>query len=116
MFCPVSEHILRTRIKTHLGYASIRAVYAPTNPTTDNEVTVSDEFYKHLQATLTVVPTRDMVLLKKVVRLGCISEGCLCGSHQLKVLIHQMFRQLTAAEMSGESKPLVGEFRKENPL
>ena len=28
------------------------------------------------------------VLLKKLVQLGCISNGFLCGSHQPKVLIH----------------------------
>ena len=30
---------------------------------------------------------RTYILLKKLVRLGCISEGFLCGSHQPKVLI-----------------------------
>ena len=40
-------------------------------------------------------------LLKKLVQLGCISEGFLCGSHQPKVLIHQTFQQLTAAFISG---------------
>ena len=44
-------------------YASIIAVYAPTNPTSANEETVSDEFYKQLQSTLAVVPTRDMVII-----------------------------------------------------
>ena len=61
MFHPVSEHILRTKIKTHFGHTSIIAVYAPTKPTTTNEVMVSDEFYQQLHATLAVIPTRDMV-------------------------------------------------------
>ena len=59
----MSERILRTRIKTHFGYASIIAIYAPTNPTSANGETVSDEFYKQLQSTLAAVPTRDMVII-----------------------------------------------------
>ena len=41
------------------------------------------------------------VLLKKLVQLGCISEGFLCGSHQPKVLTHKTFWQLTTAFISG---------------
>ena len=59
----MSERILRTRIKTHFGYASIIAFYAPNNSTNANEETVSDEFYEQLQSTLSVVPTRDMVII-----------------------------------------------------
>lgn len=59
---PVSECILRTRIKTHFGHVSIIAVYAPTNPITVSEAIASDEFHQQLQATLVVVPTRDMVI------------------------------------------------------
>ena len=40
-------------------------------------------------------------MLKKLGRLGCISEGFVPGSHQPKVLIHQTFQQLTAAFISG---------------
>ena len=61
VFHPVSEHILRTKIKTPFGHTSIIAVYAPTKPTTANEVTVLDESYQQLHATLAVIPTRDMV-------------------------------------------------------
>ena len=61
VFHPVSEHILRTKIKTPFGHTSIIAVYAPTKPTTANEVTILDESYQQLHATLAVIPTRDMV-------------------------------------------------------
>ena len=44
---------------------------------------------------------RMLHLLKKIVRLGCIAEGFLRGSHQPKVLIHQTLRKLTAAFISG---------------
>ena len=43
------------------------------------------------------------ILLKKLVWLGCISEGFLCGSHQPKVLIHKSFRQLTAPFISSST-------------
>ena len=63
VFHPVSVHILRIRIKTHFGHASIITVYTPTNPTTPNDVTVSDAFYQQLQTTLAAVPMCDMVIL-----------------------------------------------------
>ena len=63
VFHPVSERILRIRIKTHFGHASIIAVYAPTNPTTPSDATVSDAFYQQLQTTLAAVPVRDMVII-----------------------------------------------------
>ena len=37
------------------------------------------------------------ILLKKLVQLGCISEGFRRRSHQPKVLIHQTFQQLTTS-------------------
>lgn len=65
VFHPVSERILRIQIKTHFGHASIIAVFAPTNPITPCEATVSDAFYN----TLAVVPMRDMVII-----MGDINE------------------------------------------
>ena len=33
VFIPVSERIIRIRVKTHFGFATIIAIYAPVNPT-----------------------------------------------------------------------------------
>lgn len=49
VFHPVSLRIFKICIKTHFGHASIIAVYAPTNPTTPNDTTVSQAFHNTKQ-------------------------------------------------------------------
>ena len=65
MFLPISEHIIRIRVKTHLGYATIIAVYAPVNPPngTSEARAPSDAFYEQLHSTLASAPSRDMTLI-----------------------------------------------------
>ena len=61
VFNPVSDRLLRVRLKLHTGFVSIIAVYAPTNePTNQGE---SMEFYQVLQEVTRQVPVRDMVLV-----------------------------------------------------
>ena len=48
-----------------------------------------------------ILLVKSISFLKKLVRLGCITEGLLHGSRQQKVLIHQTFWQLIAAFISG---------------
>ena len=58
-FDPVSERILRVRLKLHTGYLSLIAVYAPTN----DDQAESDQFYQDLQTIILKVPKRDMLLV-----------------------------------------------------
>ena len=55
---PVSERMLRLRLKSHTGYLSLIAVYAPTNE--PKSVTESDAFYEELQECVRQVPRGDM--------------------------------------------------------
>lgn len=54
VFLPVSERIIRTQVKVHLGYATIIAVYAPVNPSniTSDARAASEAFYHQFHATL----------------------------------------------------------------
>ena len=65
VFLPVSERIIRIRMKTHLGFATIVAVYAPVNPTnaTSDARAPSDAFYDALHSTLSSAPSRDMTII-----------------------------------------------------
>ena len=58
---PVSERILRLRMKSHTGYMSLIAVYAPTNEPKSAEK--SDVFYEELQECVRQVPRGDMLLI-----------------------------------------------------
>ena len=53
VFLPVSEHIIRIRMKTHLGFATIVVVYAPVNPinATSDARAPSDAFHDALHST-----------------------------------------------------------------
>ena len=65
IFQPISERIIKIRLKTHLAYATIIAVYAPINPVSANaEANVqSDSFYEQLQACLADVSPKDMIII-----------------------------------------------------
>ena len=60
-FVPVSERILRTRLKSHTGFLSLIAVYAPTNEHGNEADTES--FYHSLQAEIASVAKQDMLLV-----------------------------------------------------
>ena len=61
-FDVVSERIISSRVKVHFGFATIIAVYAPTNISQEASTT-SDSFYDQLQATVASVPDCDMVII-----------------------------------------------------
>ena len=65
VFVAVSERIAKIRVKLHFSYATIIAVYAPTNPTssTSEAVAPSIEFYNQLQSTIASVPRKDMIIV-----------------------------------------------------
>ena len=65
VFIPVSERIIRMCMKTHLGFATIVAVYTPVNPinATSNAQAPSDAFYDALHSTLSPAPNRDMTII-----------------------------------------------------
>ena len=65
VFQAVSECIFRIRVKTHYSFATIIAVYAPTNlvNATAEARASSDVFYDQLQATLAAVPSRDLLIV-----------------------------------------------------
>ena len=59
----MSERIARIRVKLHLSFATIIAVYAPTNPTssTSKAMSPSMEFHSLLQSVIVSVPCKDML-------------------------------------------------------
>ena len=72
VFIPVSERIIRIRVKTHFGFATIIAIYAPVNPTntTFDARAPSDAFYASLHSALSSAPSRDMTIV-----LGDFNQG-----------------------------------------
>ena len=65
VFHSVSPRILRTRIKLHMGYATVTAAYAPTKPkmSTTEAATEAEVFYTLLQATVSNTPKKDRVII-----------------------------------------------------
>ena len=65
VFQPVSECILRIRLKCHFSFMSVVSVYAPTNPSsaTSEAVSASEAFYDQLQSTLSSVPSSDLLVI-----------------------------------------------------
>ena len=65
VFIPVSKRIIRIRVKTHFGFATIIAIYAPVNPTntTFDARAPSDAFYASLHSALSSAPSRDMTII-----------------------------------------------------
>ena len=65
VFHPVSDRIIRIRLKCHLSYVTVVAIYAPTNPSsgTTQAAAPSDTFYDQLQSVVSDVPPRDMLLV-----------------------------------------------------
>ena len=65
VFRPVSPQILRTCIKLHMRYATVIAVYAPTEPkmTTTEAATEAEAFYTLLQATISNAPKKDRAII-----------------------------------------------------
>ena len=65
VFQPVSERILRLRLKCHMSYMTVVAVYAPTNPTnsTSDAVGDSEAFYDQLQSSLSSIPSSDLLVI-----------------------------------------------------
>ena len=60
-FTPVSERMLKIWFKSHFGYVSVIAVYAPTNEAGNEEET--KKFYQALQDCVRKTPRRDMLLV-----------------------------------------------------
>ena len=62
VFLPVSERIIRIRVKTQFGFATIIAVYALVNPTnaTSDAQAPSDAIYDSLHSTLLFAPSHDL--------------------------------------------------------
>ena len=65
VFQPVSERILKIRLKCHLSYMTVLSIYAPTNPSnpTSEAALPSEAFYDQLQSTLSSVPSSDMLVI-----------------------------------------------------
>ena len=61
VFFPVSDRLLRVRLKIHTGFVSIIAVYAPTNE--PGCVEESEKFYQLLQECVDEVPKHDMLIV-----------------------------------------------------
>ena len=61
----VSPRILRTCIKLYMGYATVIAAYAPTEPKiiTTEAATEAQAFYTLLQATVSNAPKKDRVII-----------------------------------------------------
>ena len=70
-FDPITERLLRIRLKMHSGHVSMIAVYTPTNEEGKEEKT--EKFYAELQKVLCDVFKWDMVLIMGDfnVRVGC---------------------------------------------
>ena len=62
---PVNDRIMHIRLKLHLSYATVIAVYAPTNPvsSTSESNQPSEDFYYDLHSVLATIPPTDMIVI-----------------------------------------------------
>ena len=65
VFQPVSERILRLRLKCHMSYMAVVAVYVPTKPPNSTSVAVGpfEAFYDQLQSSLSSIPSSDLFVI-----------------------------------------------------
>lgn len=65
VFCCCVREDCKIRVKLHFSYATIIAVYAPTNPnsSTSEAVAPSIKFYNQSQSTTASVPRKDMIIV-----------------------------------------------------
>ena len=63
VFKPINDRIMYIRLKSHLSYITVVAIYAPTNPvsSTMEANQPSQDFYNELHSVLTSIPPTDMV-------------------------------------------------------
>ena len=88
VFHIISDRIISVRIKTHYTFATILAVYAPTNPinTTQEARAPSVTFYDQLQSSIASVPQNDMIIVLGDFNacVGGTPDGCpAVGPHGL---------------------------------
>ena len=63
MFHPVSEQIIRIRLKCPLSYVTVVAIYAPTNPSSSTTQAAAPSDTSYDQTVVSEVPPRDMLLV-----------------------------------------------------
>ena len=86
-FIIVSERIISIRVRVHFGFATIVAVYAPTNPSgaTQEAIAASESFYDQLQSAVASVADCDMIVVMGDfnARVGCNFKqwGSVIGPH-----------------------------------
>ena len=63
VFKPINDRIMYIRLKSHLSYITVFAIYAPTNPvsSTIEANQPSQDFYNELHSVLATIPPTDMV-------------------------------------------------------
>jgi exonuclease III len=60
---PISERIVKIRLRCSPIYITVIAVYSPINPTTKEMANESDKFYSYLQDTINKVLRNDMLII-----------------------------------------------------
>ena len=89
VFQPVSEHILRLRLKCHMSYIAVVAVYALTYPPNSTSVAVgpSEALYDQLQSALSSIPSSDLLVILDDynVHVGsdCSAWNSIIGPHSM---------------------------------
>ena len=65
VFKPINDRIMYIRLKSHLSYTTVYAVYAPTNPvsSTSEANQSSEDFYHELHSVLATIPPTDMIVV-----------------------------------------------------
>jgi hypothetical protein len=89
IFQPVSERILRIRLKCHLSYMTVLSIYAPTNPQNASSecAAPADAFYDQLQLAISSVPPSDLLVIlgdfNARVGSDCSSWSSVMGPHSI---------------------------------
>ena len=108
------------RIKTHLSFATVIAVYAPTNPknTTSEAHAPSASFYDDLQTVVSAAPSSDMIVvlgdfnacvdpaaarLSSILGLHCLDQ---CNENGERLLDFCACNQLVITNTWFQHKPL----------
>ena len=65
IFKPINGRIMYIRLKSHLSYITVFAIYAPINPVTSSSEAnqPSEDFYNELHSAMATIPATDMVTI-----------------------------------------------------
>ena len=84
-----SSYLCTFRLKSHMSFVSVIAIYAPTNPvsSTADIAAPYEEFYNLLQSTLSMVPQNDRLVILGDFNARVVASSHILGTRSLALIL-----------------------------